>query len=136
MSEAGAQIVISVVSSIWFCANFACRRMGVIPPPLPFPTNDRQVPVTIEQQITAIIDEHVRPYIEMDGGSIEFTRFEDSVVYVRLSGACNTCPSSSVTLKGGVERQLCERLPQVRSVELDSAGADSVDAFEMTVIRF
>jgi Fe-S cluster biogenesis protein NfuA len=75
--------------------------------------------VTIEQQITAIIDEHVRPYIEMDGGTIEFTRYEDTVVYVRLAGACITCPSSSLTLKGGVERQIRRRLPEVSSVELE-----------------
>lgn len=93
--------------------------------------------MTIEQQISAIIDEHVRPYIEMDGGSIEFTRFEDNVVYVRLSGACNTCPSSTVTLKGGVERQLCDRLPDVRSVELDAPGVgEGADVAAMTVLRF
>lgn len=78
---------------------------------------------TIEQQILAIIDEHVRPYIEMDGGSIELTRYENNVVYVRLSGACNTCPSSSLTLKGGVERQIRKRIPEVLSVEMEGTGS-------------
>ena len=92
--------------------------------------------VTIEQQISAIIDEHVRPYIEMDGGAIEFTRYDSNVVYVRLSGACNTCPSSSITLKGGVERQIRQRLPEVASVELEGATAFHADASAGTVVRF
>lgn len=92
---------------------------------------------TIEQQISAIIDEHVRPYIEMDGGSIEFTRYENFTVYVRLSGACNTCPSSSLTLKGGVERQIRRRLPEVLSVEME--GSTSMTEGEPTgtkVLRY
>jgi Fe-S cluster biogenesis protein NfuA len=93
--------------------------------------------VTIEQQILAIIDEHVRPYIEMDGGTIEFTRYEDSIVYVRLAGACNTCPSSSLTLKGGVERQIRRRLPEVLSVELEGAPTlDAAGAATSTIVHF
>jgi NFU1 iron-sulfur cluster scaffold homolog, mitochondrial len=91
----------------------------------------------IEQQILEIIDEHVRPYIEMDGGSIEFTRYEENVVYVRLAGACNTCPSSSLTLKGGVERQIRRRLPEVVAVELEgSAPVAGTSAGASTVLRF
>ncbi|HVK38262.1 MAG TPA: NifU family protein [Candidatus Kapabacteria bacterium] len=92
---------------------------------------------TIEQQISAIIDEHVRPYIEMDGGSIEFTRYEHNVVYVRLSGACNTCPSSSLTLKGGVERQIRRRLPEVISVEMEgSTSMTDGEPVGTTVLRY
>jgi NFU1 iron-sulfur cluster scaffold homolog, mitochondrial len=92
---------------------------------------------TIEQQISAIIDEHVRPYIEMDGGSIEFTRYESNIVYVRLSGACNTCPSSSLTLKGGVERQIRRRLPEVLSVEMEGSGSIATgEPAGTTVLRY
>jgi len=76
---------------------------------------------TIER-ILAIIDDDVRPYIEMDGGRIEFMRLEDGVVYVRLSGACHTCPSSTLTLKGGVERAIRKHLPEVVSVELEGTA--------------
>ncbi len=74
---------------------------------------------SIEQRIRQVISDDVRPYIEMDGGGIEFVRFEDGVVYVRLSGACEGCPSSIITLKRGVEQSLCERIEEVTSVEMD-----------------
>src|SRR5437764_1010725 len=87
---------------------------------------------SIVEKITAIIDEHVRPYIEMDGGTIEFTRYEDSIVYVRLAGACHGCPSSMVTLKGGVERQIRRRLPDVKGVELE--GMEAVEVSDTPVM--
>jgi Fe-S cluster biogenesis protein NfuA len=71
------------------------------------------------ERIQQIIDNDVRPYIEMDGGTIEFIRYEENVVYVRLAGACGTCPSSTLTLKGGVERAIRRRIPEVRAVEMD-----------------
>jgi Fe-S cluster biogenesis protein NfuA len=60
--------------------------------------------------------EQIRPNIQMDGGEIEFVRFEDGVVYVRLLGACVGCPASMYTLKLGVEEALRERLADVREV--------------------
>ena len=70
-------------------------------------------------RVMQIIEKDVRPYIEMDGGTIEFIRYEDNVVYVKLAGACVSCPSSSLTLKGGVERAIRRRVPEVRAVEMD-----------------
>ncbi|HVZ40793.1 MAG TPA: NifU family protein [Candidatus Kapabacteria bacterium] len=74
----------------------------------------------IIERVEAIIAEHVRPYIEMDGGTIDFVRLDGDTVFVRLAGACTTCPSSAVTLKGGVERNIRRRVPEVRCVELES----------------
>lgn len=79
---------------------------------------------SLEQRIEDVIAREIRPYIEMDGGKIHFIEFRDNVVYVELSGACGTCPSSTMTLKGGVERILKRRFAEVQSVAL--AGLDSV----------
>jgi NFU1 iron-sulfur cluster scaffold homolog, mitochondrial len=84
--------------------------------------------VAIIEQVKSIIENDVRPYIEMDGGTIEFIRYEESVVYVQLAGACSTCPSSTLTLKGGVERAIRRRIPAVRAVELE--GADPMAPVE------
>ncbi len=84
--------------------------------------------VAIIEQVKTIIENDVRPYIEMDGGTIEFIRYEENTVYVRLAGACSTCPSSTLTLKGGVERQIRRRIPAVKAVELE--GADPMTPSE------
>lgn len=70
-------------------------------------------------QIKAILDEHVRPAVAMDGGDIIFDRFdeESGVVYLHLRGACAGCPSSTMTLKSGVENLLQHFVPEVKSVE-------------------
>lgn len=60
--------------------------------------------------------EQIRPNIQMDGGEIEFVRYEDGIVYVKLLGACVGCPASLYTLKLGVEEALRERLADVREV--------------------
>jgi Fe-S cluster biogenesis protein NfuA len=71
----------------------------------------------IEKQIIEIIDSKVRPSVAMDGGDIIYKGFEDGVVLLELHGACSGCPSSSVTLKNGIERMLKHYVPEVRSVE-------------------
>ena len=70
----------------------------------------------LEERVREVI-ESFRPYIQADGGDIEFVAVEDAVVKVRLQGACTSCPMSQVTLKMGVEKQLRERVPEVQSVE-------------------
>jgi Fe-S cluster biogenesis protein NfuA len=74
----------------------------------------------IIERVQAIIEKDIRPYIEGDGGQIDFIRYAESVVYVQLSGACVGCPSSAITLKAGVERAIRRRVPEVKAVELDS----------------
>lgn len=71
----------------------------------------------VERRIIEILDEEIRPAIAQDGGDVSFEGFKDGIVYLRLSGACGTCPSSSATLKHGIERYLCEEIPEVQSVE-------------------
>ena len=71
----------------------------------------------IEQRIIKLIDDEIRPAIAMDGGDITFMGFVDGIVHLRLVGACGTCPSSTTTLKMGIERMLCEEVPEVRGVE-------------------
>ena len=71
----------------------------------------------VELRIIALLDEEVRPAIAQDGGDCSFEGFKDGVVYLRLSGACGTCPSSTATLKYGIERLMKEEIPEVISVE-------------------
>jgi Fe-S cluster biogenesis protein NfuA len=86
--------------------------------------NDAATQQTLAQEIGEVIMNEIRPYIEMDGGQIRFVELKDGVVFVELSGACGTCPSAQMTLKGGVERILKRRFPEIASVEL--AGLDAV----------
>ena len=71
----------------------------------------------IEQHIIRLLDEDIRPAVAMDGGDINFVGFEDGIVQIQMVGACGTCPSSTATLKMGVERLLMEEIPEVRGVE-------------------
>ncbi len=73
---------------------------------------------TLEAQIEEVINVQIRPYIESDGGEIHFIEMKDNVVYVQLAGACGTCPSAQMTLKGGVEAILRRQFPEIISVEL------------------
>jgi len=60
----------------------------------------------------------IRPYLQQDGGDIEFVEItDDNVVNVRLLGACGSCPHSTMTLKNGVETAMKKAIPQVKSVE-------------------
>lgn len=71
----------------------------------------------IEKQIIEIIETKVRPSVAMDGGDIIYKGFEDGVVLLELHGACSGCPSSSITLKQGIESMLKYYVPEVKSVE-------------------
>lgn len=70
----------------------------------------------VEKQIMAVLEEYVRPAVEGDGGAIEFERFENGVVSVVLRGACSGCPSSTMTLKAGIEGLLTRMVPEVKEV--------------------
>lgn len=73
----------------------------------------------IIKQIKAVIDEKVRPAVANDGGDIIFRKFDPAsgAVYLELQGACSGCPSSTITLKNGVERLLSHYVPEVQYVE-------------------
>jgi len=70
----------------------------------------------LENKIREILDNEIRPAVAMDGGDITFEKFEDGVVYLYLQGSCSGCPSSTATLKMGIEKRLQESLPEVREV--------------------
>lgn len=62
--------------------------------------------------------EQIRPYLQSDGGDIEFVELtDDMIVNVRLTGACGSCPYSTMTLKNGVETAVVKAIPEIKSVE-------------------
>lgn len=70
----------------------------------------------IEAQIRDLLDTRVRPAVAQDGGDIVFQRFEDGVVYLHMQGSCSGCPSSTATLKMGIENLLRHYVPEVMEV--------------------
>ena len=70
----------------------------------------------IESKIIKILEEKIRPAVARDGGDIKFKEFKDGVVKVQLQGSCSGCPSSTMTLKQGVQNLLCHYLPEVKEV--------------------
>ena len=70
----------------------------------------------LEKKIIKILDEKIRPAVARDGGDIKFKEFKNGVVKVQLQGSCSGCPSSTMTLKQGVQNLLCHYLPEVKEV--------------------
>nr|WP_245528661.1 NifU family protein [Candidatus Odyssella thessalonicensis] len=68
------------------------------------------------QQIKELIDTRVRPAVAQDGGDILFHAFENGIVYLKMQGACSGCPSSTATLKSGIENMLRYYIPEVEEV--------------------
>ncbi len=75
---------------------------------------------SVEDRIRKMLDQYVKPAVEMDGGAIQFKDFEDGRVTVMLQGSCSGCPSSTVTLKAGIEGLLKRMVPEVREVVAES----------------
>ena len=70
----------------------------------------------IVKQIKELLDTRVRPAVAMDGGDIIYNDFADGVVYLKMQGACSGCPSSTATLKMGIENMLKHYIPEVQEV--------------------
>ncbi len=70
----------------------------------------------IEQKIVKILNQKIRPAVARDGGDIKFKEYKDGVVKVQLQGSCSGCPSSTMTLKQGVQNLLCHYIPEVKEV--------------------
>ena len=68
------------------------------------------------EDIKKVIAEHIQPVVESDGGEVVFEDFKDGVVSVQMNGACSGCPSSTATLKMGIENTLCHFVPEVTEV--------------------
>ena len=71
----------------------------------------------LEQKIVKILDQKIRPAVAKDGGDIKFREFKNGIVRVQLQGSCSGCPSSTMTLKQGVQNLLCHYIPEVKEVE-------------------
>ena len=71
----------------------------------------------IEKKIIKILDQKIRPAVAKDGGDIKFKEFQNGIVKVQLQGSCSGCPSSTMTLKQGVQNLLCHYIPEVKQVE-------------------
>ena len=71
----------------------------------------------IEKKIVKILDQKIRPAVAKDGGDIKFREFKNGIVRVQLQGSCSGCPSSTMTLKQGVQNLLCHYIPEVKEVE-------------------
>lgn len=91
-------------------------------PPVNEVSEDETKPVKVyepseyDDAIRNLLDEYVRPAVENDGGAIEFRGYESGVVTVAMKGSCAGCPSSTATLKGGIENLLKSHLPEVKEV--------------------
>jgi Fe-S cluster biogenesis protein NfuA len=68
------------------------------------------------ENVETVLDE-MRPYLMADGGNVEVVEIDGPIVKVRLQGACGSCPSSTMTLKMGIERRLREMIPEISEVE-------------------
>ena len=68
------------------------------------------------EKIIKVLDQKVRPAVAKDGGDIKFKEFKDGIVKVQLQGSCSGCPSSTMTLKQGVQNLLCHYVPEVKEV--------------------
>ena len=75
----------------------------------------------IARKIKELIDMYVKPAVEGDGGNIEFKEYEKGIVYVVMQGSCSGCPSSTVTLKSGIEGMLKRMVPEVQEVVQEMA---------------
>lgn len=70
----------------------------------------------IELKIIALIDK-IRPFLISDGGNLEYIKFEEGIVYVRLTGACKDCSMIDITLKDGIEDMIVNEIPEVKEVK-------------------
>ena len=102
-------IIISLINDF-----YACGKEFVIEKDLNEETKNLK---EIEKKIVKLLDEKIRPAVAKDGGDIKFKNFENGVVKVQLQGSCSGCPSSTMTLKQGVQNLLCHYIPEVKGVE-------------------
>jgi Fe-S cluster biogenesis protein NfuA len=85
--------------------------------PLDAPTDDDPADAEIVAQIRELIDTRVRPAVAQDGGDIVYRGYREGKVYLAMQGACSGCPSSTMTLKNGIESLLKHYVPEVETVE-------------------
>lgn len=81
-----------------------------------FKTEEDENDSPVVKQIKYVLNNEIRPAVALDGGDIIFNKYEDQVVYIHMKGACAGCPSSTATLKQGIEVRLKEAVPEIREV--------------------
>jgi Fe-S cluster biogenesis protein NfuA len=74
----------------------------------------------VVKRIKELLDNYVRPAVEMDGGAIQFKSYDEGVVNLMLQGSCSGCPSSMITLKAGIEGMMKRMIPEVTEVVAES----------------
>jgi len=73
-------------------------------------------PSEYDEVIVGLLEEYVRPAVENDGGAIDYLGYDNGLVTVKLKGACSGCPSSTMTLRGGIENLLKQHIPDIKAV--------------------
>jgi len=95
--------------------HFTAGRPGLLDSaPAAEPANEAETEVV--SQIKELLETRVRPAVAQDGGDIIFDRYEEGVVYLHMQGSCSGCPSSTATLKAGIENMLRHYVPEVQEV--------------------
>jgi Fe-S cluster biogenesis protein NfuA len=74
----------------------------------------------VVKRIKELLDNYVRPAVEMDGGAIQFRSYDNGIVNLMLQGSCSGCPSSMITLKAGIEGMMKRMIPEVKEVVAES----------------
>ncbi|MER3464302.1 MAG: NifU family protein [Chitinophagaceae bacterium] len=82
----------------------------------PQSSNDIAADDDVVKRIKELLENYVRPAVEMDGGAIQFKSYDEGVVNLMLQGSCSGCPSSMITLKAGIEGMMKRMIPEVREV--------------------
>lgn len=80
----------------------------------------------MEERIKKVLEENVNPILEKHFGASELSAFEDGVVYVRMTGACGSCPSAQGTVEDIVKAEIMDRIPEVKDVRLDTSVSDDL----------
>ena len=99
---------------------------------IPHPAQDTEVVAMIKE----LLDERIRPSVQEDGGDIIFQDFREGIVYLKLIGSCTSCPSSTVTLKHGVENMLMHYVEEVKGVEQVKDAMETVRSTYLICMPF
>jgi Fe-S cluster biogenesis protein NfuA len=99
-----------------FLKSYVSSGEPIMHAPIEEDTRDFGEDNAIVQQVKEILDQYIKPAVEMDGGQISFRDYEKGIVTVELRGSCSGCPSSTVTLKRGIEGMLTRMVPEVKEV--------------------
>jgi len=77
---------------------------------------EKESNLDLKEKIKGILEEEIRPILNMDGGDVEFLDYDNGIVKVHLVGACNGCPGATMTLKYGIENRLRSEIPEIKEV--------------------